>query len=71
MTVTKESFRDWKADPVTKAVFNGFRDNILKLQELLGEVAGTDPMLDRWRAGVIAGYKDVLLIEFEDTKDDN
>lgn len=71
MSVNKESFRDWKANPVTKEVFNGFKDQILKLQEQLGGQAGIDPLQDRWVAGVIAGYKDLILVEYDEVTNGN
>lgn len=69
--VTKDSFRDWKANPVTKAVMDGFRDQILRLQDRLGNTAGENALQDRYTAGVIAGYKDLILVEFDEVSNGN
>lgn len=64
-------FRDWKADPVTKSAFEMINDNIQRLQTELGESAGSDALQDRWKCGVIAGYRDLLLINFAEVENDN
>lgn len=67
--ITKDSFRDWKASPVTKTVFNDLRERIFRIQEELGQVAGKDPMHDQFRVGAIAAYNDLLNIDFDEVKD--
>jgi hypothetical protein len=64
--VTKESFRDWKANPVTKAVFNDIYNRIHRIQEELGATAGLDPLNDRFRVGAIGAYNDLLNIEVDE-----
>lgn len=69
MSVTKDSFRDWKANPVTKAVFNDLVTRVRRIQEELGGAAGKDPLYDQYRVGAIAAYTDLLNIEFDEVKD--
>lgn len=69
MSVTKDSFRDWKSNPVTKAVFVELVNRIQGIQNDLGSVAGLDPIGDRYRAGAIQAYRDILSIEFDEVKD--
>lgn len=64
--VTKDSFRDWKANPVTKAVMTDIYNRILRTQEQLGATAGLDSVNDRYLAGAIAAYNDLLNIEFDE-----
>lgn len=64
--MTKTEFYDWKSNPVTKEVFKQFQVRIDSLRELLGDSAGEDPLLDRWKVGAIQAYKDLILIEFEE-----
>jgi hypothetical protein len=69
MSVTKDSFRDWKANPVTKTVIDEFKKRIYAVQVDLGNTAGLDAISDRYKAGAIAAYSDILNIEFEDVAD--
>lgn len=71
MSVTKESFRDWKSNPVTKAVLNEICRRIFDAREHLGANAGIDPLLDRYQVGAIAAYGDLLNIEFDEVTNGN
>jgi hypothetical protein len=71
MSVTKDSFRDWKANPVTKAVFNALLDKVGESKDRLGNTAGLDPLQDRYISGAIAAYMDLLKIDFEEVSDGN
>ena len=63
--MTKSDFIDWKASPLTKALFNRIQGNILGLQEELGKSAGVDTRLDAIKVGAIQAYNDVLDIDFD------
>lgn len=69
--VTKDSFRDWKANPVTKAVMNDLFERIQRIREDLGNTAGIDPIEDRRKAGAIAAYSDIINIEVEEVTSGN
>lgn len=71
MSVTKDSFRDWKSNPVTKAVFAEIHNMIHESQERLGNSAGLDPLNDRYISGAIAAYRDLLNIDFSEVRDGN
>lgn len=45
------------------------KERIVYLQEQLSVQAGIDPNEDRFKAGAIAGYRDLLEINFEETPD--
>lgn len=64
MSITKDSFRDWKSNPVTKAVFNEIAQRVFAERERLGNTAGNDPLNDRYVVGAIAAYTDLLNIDF-------
>lgn len=69
MSVTKDSFRDWKANPVTKVVFDELNNRIRATQMELGNTAGIDPLSDRFKVGAIQAYQDLLFITFDEVKD--
>lgn len=71
MSITKDSFRDWKANPVTKAVFAELNTRIREVQHLLGNTAGLEPLNDRYNVGAIQAYNDILLIDFEEVNNGN
>ncbi len=56
---------------MTKAVFDLIYSNIQRLHVELGESAGSDSLQDRWKCGVIAGYNDLLNIEFGEVSHDD
>jgi hypothetical protein len=64
--ITKSDFVDWKASPVTRAVFADLQDKIAVLQEYLGENAGRDTRQDAEFCGAIKAYKDILNIDFSE-----
>lgn len=64
--MTKEDFLEWKQLAVTKALVNEWTLRIEGLQEELGNTAGLDPLTDRYKAGAIQAYKDLLNMEFEE-----
>lgn len=41
-------------------------ERVRLLSEELSVQAGQDPAADRYKTGVIAGYRDLLLIDFEE-----
>jgi hypothetical protein len=71
MSVTKDSFRDWKANPVTKAVMTEIARRIQAVQEDLGVTAGQEPLNDRFKSGAVGAYTDLLNIEFTEVNDGN
>lgn len=70
MTITNDDFKDWKSNQVTRAVAAGLQARVEEIQERLGETAGTDPILDRYHVGYIAGVKDFLNANMEDMVND-
>lgn len=68
--VTKDSFRDWKANPVTKAVFNEIESRVIEACEALGDTAGLDPLQDRFKVGMIQALYGILRIDVSEVKED-
>lgn len=56
---------------MTKAVFAAVQDLIAKTKEDLADTAGLEPLYDRFRAGAIAAYMDLLRIEFDEVSHGN
>lgn len=71
MSVTKDSFRDWKSNPVTKAVLDEIYRRVQTIQEDLSNTAGLEPLWDRYKVGAANAYTDILKIEFDEVKDGN
>lgn len=70
MSVTKESFRDWKANPVTKAVFAELNHRAQSAREDLGNTAGVEPLNDRFKSGYVQACQDIVVIDFDEVTDD-
>jgi hypothetical protein len=64
--ITKDDFRDWQSNPVTKAVFAGINQRIYQLQQELGLKAGIDIRNDGMSVGAIQAMEDILNTEFEE-----
>ena len=57
---------DWKNLPITQVIMAEFKSRQKALKEELAQSAGLDPLSDRFKAGVIAAYEDVVNIELDD-----
>ena len=64
--LTRSEFIDWKHNPVTLAVYDDLNTRILALQAELGQIAGKDPLQDRFIVGMIRAYKNLFEVEFEE-----
>ena len=64
--MTEQDFKDWRASPATKLVFNTIVNRILEIQDNLGRTAGYNSVDDARQAGAIQAYKDLLEIDFEE-----
>ncbi len=60
---------DWKHLEITQEILGALKERQAYLKEVLSESAGIDPLEDRWKTGVIAGYQDILDIEVEESRD--
>lgn len=67
MKLTKSDFQSWKEMPMTKEVMRFIEELISTDTEYLQSNAGVDPLTDRWKAGHIAGFRDVLEYQFGET----
>ena len=61
---TKQTFSDWKRQPVTIEVFNGIVSRIEDLKDELSYTAGADPTQDNLKRGAIQALRDVLNMEY-------
>lgn len=65
--MTKQDFLDWKAHPVTKAVFVSIGDRIASLKETLaGDVMSDDPKAAPQTVGAIKAFEFLMNIDYED-----
>lgn len=48
---------------------DGFRQRIRELETQLGVQAGIDSLEDRYKAGAIAAYHDLIYVEFEEPQE--
>ena len=65
--MTKTEFIDWKTSYATKEILSLLSQRIQVIQEILGESAGQNPIIDAGYVGAIKAYKDMLDIDFEET----
>lgn len=67
--MNRSDFIDWKASPITKALFTALDKNIQGLQVELGYSAGENPRQDAIRVGAIQAFRDVMDTDwFEETE---
>jgi len=67
--MNKSDFIDWKRNPVTQVIFSQLHSRINEMQEILSETAGQNPIRDSQLVGAIKAYKDVVLMEYEETEE--
>lgn len=65
--MTKSEFTDWKRHPVTQQVFAQLESRVAEITEELVFNAGKDSVADAERSGLIKAYRDLLLIDYEET----
>jgi hypothetical protein len=59
------TLHDWKNLDVTQVILGEFKIRQQSLKDQLATSAGLDPLADRWKAGAIAAYEDVLNIDMD------
>ena len=64
--ITKEDFIDWKNNPVTQAFFVSLAEKINLGATELSYSAGSNPSEERFKCGMIAGYRAILDVEMEE-----
>lgn len=67
--MNKADFLDWKRHPITQVIFSQIQERIQTLHEMLGDSAGLNPVQDSRYSGAIQAYKDLLLMDFEETEE--
>ena len=68
--MTKDEFLDWKTDPRTKEIFVSIERECYENAKLLAQVAGLNPLQDRFQVGYIKGMEAMLDIKYEETSED-
>lgn len=61
---------DWKNHEITQVIFKELKSRQEHLRDELSQTAGVDPLMDRWKCGVIAAYEDILSIELDEEAHD-
>lgn len=69
--ISQSDFLDWKANPVTKAVFKAIEERCYDLAVDLAGKAGLDSLEDRYTAGMIRGLEQIAQIEFGEAEDND
>ena len=64
----KELFIEWKNLDVTKVVFGSIVEKINRGATELSYTAGDNQLQDRFKAGMIHAYRDILEMQFDDTE---
>ena len=68
--LTKEDFLEWKKNPITQAVFDSIQLKINEGAIELSYMAGENQLQDRFKAGMIQAYRDVIDIQIEEVEPD-
>lgn len=66
MDVTKEQFKEWKDSYVTQEFFKVLIDRVEEAKEVLSYSAGNSQLDDRFMAGMIHAFREVLIVDWED-----
>lgn len=68
--ITKEDFKDWKLNDVTRAFFQACNQRIEDCKDILAQSAGFDSTTDSFYRGFIAAYNEMQGFRVEDIDDE-
>ncbi len=66
MSLSKEDWKTWKQDPVTRLFYSAVDERIDDAKETLANTAGNDPLQDSFYRGFIFAYREMLEFKFEE-----
>jgi hypothetical protein len=66
MSLSKEDWKTWKQDPVTRLFYSAVDERIEDAKETLANTAGNDPLQDSFYRGFIFAYREMLEFKFEE-----
>lgn len=69
-TVTKEDWKTWKQDPVTRLFYDAVAERIEDAKETLANTAGNDPLQDSFYRGFIYAYREMVEFRFEEAAEE-
>lgn len=69
--MTKDEFQNWKESAITQEILQHILQLIEEGKEELADMAGSDPIRDRYVVGKIRGLREILEISIEDPEGDN
>lgn len=69
MSLSKEEFSEWKSSFATKQFFESVIVRIEDAKDVLSATAGLDSLQDRYIAGMIQAFREVLSTEWEEGND--
>lgn len=59
MSISKEDYAIWRADPATKAFFSACDERVEDAKEVLANQAGEDSSRDSFFRGLIFAYREI------------
>lgn len=68
--LTKEDWKNWKQDPITRLFYSAVNERIEEVKEVLSNTAGQDQLQDNFYRGFIYAYREMLEFKFEEVDDD-
>jgi len=68
--ITKEDFKDWKLNDVTRAFFQACTQRVEDCKDILAGSAGMEPDTDNFYRGFIAAYNEMRGFRVEDIEDE-
>lgn len=69
-TITKEDFKDWRLNEVTRAFYQACNQRIDDCKDILARSAGLDSDTDNFYRGFIAAYSEMQGFRVEDLEDE-
>lgn len=69
MSLTKDDWKNWKQEPVTRLFYSAVDERIEDAKETLANVAGQDQLQDSFYRGFIFAYREMLEFKFEEDDD--
>ena len=69
--MTKDEFQNWRESAITQEILQYIHNLIEEGKEELADMAGSDPIRDRYVVGKIKGLREILDISIEDPEGAN
>lgn len=66
LIISKEDWKDWKSNKVTRLFYSACDERIDEAKETLANTAGQDQILDNFYRGFVYAYREMKEFRFEE-----